>query len=249
MNIKTIFDRLLYYVSVPKCVLCNTRLDFEDKGICKACRCVYEMHKSRNCSRCAKQLHYCSCTNEYMKSHSIKKHLKLFKYLNTEQSQPGNHLIYSLKRDNRDDVIEFLSDELVKVIKYNIDVSNKENYILTGVPRRRPSIAKYGYDHIDVLARAVSKKLDIKYMKLLKSNSKKSQKQTRGIDRLTNANFDYLSKREINLKGKTAFIIDDIITTGASIGASAILVKGLGAKECIAVSCASAYNDQYTKRE
>ena len=229
--------------------MCGERLDFHDKGLCKECRNSYELHKSRNCSRCANPLCKCTCSNEHLRSHSVKRHLKVFKYLSTEQSRPGNNLIYSLKRDNREDVVDFLSDELVRVINDNMDVSVKDKYIITSVPRRKSAIVSFGYDHTEFLARAVAKKLGIKYLKLLKSNSKKAQKELRGLERLSNVNFDYASKKDISLKGKFAFIVDDIATTGASLGASATLLKGLGAKECIAVTVASAYNDEYVKRE
>lgn len=249
MDIKFFLNSVLFYISVPKCVVCNERLDLYDRGLCQSCKSIYEMHKTRNCSRCAKELNRCSCSNEYLKSHSVKKHFKLFRYLHTDQAIPGNKLIYSLKQDNREDVIDFLAEELVECVKNNIEVIDNEKWLITNVPRRKGAIIKFGYDHTEALAKKIAAKLHIKYLKLLKSKSKKAQKEVRGLDRLLNANFDYLFKRDINLKGKTVLIIDDIITTGASMGSCALLIRGLGARECIALTVASAYNDEYVKRE
>ena len=63
---------------------------------------------------------------------------------------------------------------------------------------------------------------------------------------MKNARFDYLNKR-IDLSGKTMVIVDDIVTTGASVSVAATLLKGAGAKRIIAASLAIAYNDDAIK--
>ena len=157
----------------------------------------------------------------------------------------GNNLIYSLKQDNRSDVLDFLSSELATVLKNNIDLADKGKYVLTNVPRRRASILNYGYDHSADLARSVSKKLGVKYVSVLKSKAKSAQKKLKGHERVLNADFDYKSRAGSFEKGTIVILIDDIVTSGASMSACATLLKGLGAKEVIAASIASVYNDWY----
>lgn len=248
MTIKELKDRILFYLSVPKCVLCHDKLSFNDKGLCSKCRQVYDSHKTRNCSRCSKILTKCTCTNEYLASHFVKRHLKMFRYLNNEPSSPGNYLIYSLKRDYRDDVVNILAEELAEVIKGNVVDYNSGNYLITNVPRRRKGILLYGYDHTAVLAERIAEILGIEYISVLKSNLKKPQKEMRGVGRLLNADYDYKKNIDRDLSKKRIFIVDDVVTTGASVGACAGLLKGLGAREIIAVSIATAYNDWYVKR-
>ncbi len=158
---------------------------------------------------------------------------------------PSNYLIYSLKKDNREDVISFLTDELVYALNNSIDFSKGE-YIITNVPRRRRSVVEYGFDHAEVLAKAVSKKLNIEYRQFLRSKSKKAQKSVQGQRRIQNAQFDYKRKREIDIKGKTVIIVDDIVTTGASMSRCASLIRGLGTNKMIGASIAIAYKDSYT---
>ncbi len=240
MTWQSIFKRALFYISVPTCVLCGERLDFEDKGLCKSCRVKYDNHKTRDCSRCGKKLHYCTCASNFLVSHSIKRHIKLFRYMKREEAEAGKHLIYSLKRDNREDVLDFLASELDSVIRASFNISDPTKYYITNVPRRRRAIIQYGFDHTACLAVKLSKRLDIEYKNLLISKSKLAQKETKGIVRLTNVNFDYKAHLDVNLSGKTVFVIDDLVTTGASMCASAMLIKGLGARECVAVSIAVA---------
>ena len=162
-----------------------------------------------------------------------------------DEADPGKHLIYSLKRDNREDVVEFLARELSGSIVQNIDISRRDMYLITNVPRRSSSILKFGFDHTEELAKRISCELGIEYKGLLVSKSKRAQKETSGIERLTNVNFDYKRGLDINLKGRVALIIDDLVTTGASMSAAAMLIRGLGVNECIAVSIAVANNEDY----
>lgn len=245
MKVKEIIKRILYYVSVPKCVLCKEKLDYEDRGLCKTCKSVYEEHKMRNCPHCSMVLSECNCTYEVLESHGIKNLVKLFRYSKTEQSQPSNYLIYSLKQDNRSDVISFLADELSEALRRIIDP--KIEYVITNVPRRRKAKVNFGYDHARVLAREVSKRLGVEYVELLRSMAKKSQKSVYGAERIRNANFDYVSKMDYSLRGKHVILIDDIVTTGASMSNCATLIKGLRPKRIIGACLGVAYREPYIK--
>ncbi len=245
MTLKEFFGKLRFYVSVPKCVCCDEHLDYSEKALCSSCMVKYNEHKQRNCSKCSRVLSRCKCSNQHLEAHGIKTVIKLFRYSNTEQAKPSNALIYSLKKDNREDVLSFLTDELSEAIISNIDLSHGD-YIITNVPRRRNAIVKFGYDHAKDLAISVARKLGISYADILVSHSKKSQKSIMREERIHNADFDYKKNREMSLKGKTVILIDDIVTTGASMSAGAMLLKGLGCKRVVSASLAIAYKDSYT---
>lgn len=244
MKIKELLNRALFYISVPKCVLCKDKLDYGDRGLCKACMSVYIEHKKRNCPRCSNVLEKCSCTYDALEPYGIKKLIKISRYSKADESLPSNYLIYSLKQDNRSDVLSFLSCELSNAIKNSINLDDDE-YIVTNVPRRRKAIVIYGYDHAKELAKSVSLKLGIEYVELLKSKSRKSQKSVHGQERKENAKFDYKKKGNISLKGRTVILIDDIITTGASMTNSATLIKRLKPKKIIGACIGTAYKEPY----
>jgi ComF family protein len=174
----------------------------------------------------------------------VKRLVKVFRYkqpLVETEKIPSNELIYVLKRVKRRDIIDFLSDELVKSIEENIKYSD---FAVTNVPRKRSRAVKYGLDHSKELARAVAKKLDLDYLELLNSKLDVAQKKTHGVDRIKNARFDY-RKNAPDIKGKRMLIVDDIVTTGASMGNCAVLLRGLGAKEVVGVSVSVAFKDKY----
>ena len=240
MNIKNIMDRVLFALSVPKCVCCKTRLDYSENALCLKCSAEFEQFKTRNCSRCARKLNMCSCSNDFLEAHYIKRTIKCFRYLNRNDATPGNALIYSLKRDNRSDVLKRCADELESAIRNSI--SDPGGYIFTNVPRRKSAIIEHGIDHSELLARELAKRFDAEYISLLKSNAKKPQKSLETLDRLKNADF-YISKN-IDLTGRAVLLVDDIITSGASMSKAASLIRSLGSREINAVSLAIAYKDQ-----
>ena len=95
------------------------------------------------------------------------------------------------------------------------------------------------------MARAVSSRLGVEYVSILKSKSKKAQKSVYGTERMTNAIFDYKCKESLSLKGKTVILVDDIVTTGSSMSNSATLIKALRPKKIVGACLGTAYKEPY----
>lgn len=241
MNIKALSDRVLFTLSVPKCVGCREPLDFGQKAFCPKCSAEFEEIKTRNCSRCAKKLNFCTCSSEHLEAHFIRQVIKCFRYFARDEVNAANALIFSLKKENRRDVLELCTKELATAIRNS--VPNPEQYVITNIPRRKSEIVDKGFDQAGILAVSLAKELGAEYVSILTSLSKKPQKSLEGVDRLKNANFAI--KSEVDLSGKSVIIVDDVITTGASMGNAAALIRSLGAKKIIAASLGIAYKDKF----
>ena len=241
MTFKEFKNNLFFYLSAPRCVGCKERLSKNDLALCPDCLREYKEIKLRNCSICSKTLDFCSCTNKYLDSHYVHKLVKVFRYVQRD-GLPSNNLIYSLKRDNRSDVLEFLTDELSQAV-FN-SVKDPENCVFINVPRRRSEAKRYGLDHAELLAKSLSKRFSAEYYQPLISKSKHAQKKTSGEERIKNAQFA-LKRKANDLKGKTVIIVDDIVTTGASMGACATLLRALRPKKIIGATVSIAFKDAY----
>ena len=241
MNIKELSDRVLFALSVPKCICCREPLDYGQKAFCPKCYAEFEEIKTRNCSRCAKKLNECSCSNNYLEGHFIKRVVKSFRYLVRDEINAANALIFSIKKDNRADVLEVCAEELATSIRNS--VAKPEEYVITNIPRRKAEIVSRGFDQAAIMAKAVASILGAEYMPILKSKSKKPQKSLERADRIKNA--DFVIYNEADLTGKSVIIVDDVITTGASMGTAASLIRSMGAKNIVAASLAIAYKDKY----
>ena len=239
MSIKLIFDRFLHLISVPTCVCCKERLDFNETALCPKCSAEFEEIKTRNCSKCAKILSECSCSTRDLEAHFIKNITKSFRYNPREENLSANSLIYSLKRDNRSDVLKKCTEEMCAAILNTHNIT--EDFVITNVPRRRRAIVRYGIDHSELLAKSVAKRLGVKYIRTLKSRAKSEQKFLTREERLKNTDFTLLTKE--SLEGKKIIIVDDIITTGASVGSAAVMIRALRPKSIYAAALAIAYKD------
>lgn len=241
---KTTFRKnLLFCLSVPKCVGCGEKLDREDRGLCQNCLKIYLENKTRECSLCAEALCLCSCSMPHLDSCGVKKLIKVYRYLFPEEVPPQNMLLYSFKRENREDVLSFLADELSASIRASLgDVTE---YVFTNVPRRRKAIVHSGIDHAALLAKRLATLLGATYQPILLSNAKKPQKGMHGDERIENAR--YSLRRDLpDLRGKRVIIVDDIVTTGASMGECARLIRTLRPKETVGACIAIAYRDKKT---
>ena len=241
-KLKALDRWILFYLGVPRCVGCEEPLDTPFMPLCPTCLAKYDSVKTANCSQCAKPLHKCSCVGEYLESHFIKKHFKVFRYENRDENLVANEVIYSLKQDNRADVCDFLASEIAKTIEDF--VGERHDILFTNVPRRIKAVLDYGMDHAAELAIRLARYFGCEYRSLLVSKTKKAQKTTHGAEREHNVVFDYKCKRPPDLTGRTVIIVDDVVTTGASVSTAGALLRALGAKTIIAASVAATYKDK-----
>lgn len=248
MLFSDLFEKLLFFVSVPKCVRCQELLEYGETVFCKSCLMDYNNQKLRSCSRCSHKIGLCTCSNAYLESHFVRQLIKVYRYNSKDTQLAGNRVIYALKTDYRRDVFAFLAREIAGTILESLDIRGHESdYIITNVPRRSASIQKYGYDHCWEIVKRVGKILGIKPMKLLTSRAKKAQKETHGQDRMKNPDLRYARFNESLVKGKRLLLFDDVVTTGASMGISAAMLRGIGIKNITGVALSIAFKDSYAR--
>ena len=239
MNIKELMDRALFALSVPKCVCCGERLDYGQRAFCHNCALDLDEFSTRNCSRCAKILNECDCSNSFLETHFVRRVIKCYRYQSDNKNTPSARLIYSLKRDNRRDVLDIATDLMMVALGNSLD--DISDYIITNIPRRKSAIVEYGIDHSALLAENIARKSGAEYISFFKSNAKHEQKSLDSLERRRNANFSLI--KDMDLKGRKVIIVDDIITSGASMSNAATLIRSMGAKDIVAACLAIAYTE------
>jgi len=239
MTVSELWKKAVFYLTVPKCVCCRKALSFNDNALCASCRIVYENSKKRDCGTCFKPIVQCHCAPSYLNTHFVHELYKVTRYIKRQVENPSNALVYSLKEDYRGDTVSFMASELSDSLSC---FQNQKDIIVTNVPRRKRGIQKYGYDHAALLAKETAKQLHLPYLATMKSKAKTAQKNLRGIERKINADFSL--KSNINLDGKRVILIDDIVTTGSSMGSAAMCLKGAKASKVIGACFAIAYLDK-----
>ena len=233
-----IFLRRLVFV--PTCVICKERLSpFPDSHIKthgKVCFCNHCYKKWREatgelCSRCAMPAYKCTCVPKSLES-KYSSFPSLFFY-DAENDNSQNKIIYSLKRVKNRELTEYLAFELYPHIIDEIDKMgiSLDSLVFTWIPRRNSSITKYGFDQGKELAFALSRlfgktaiplflRLGGREQKKLDIEQRKENLENSVILNLNLIGFPLSENRNdlhVILENKNVVIIDDVITTGASM--------------------------------
>ena len=107
--------------------------------------------------------------------------------------------------------------------------------IISYIPMRRRDKLRRGYNQTAVIARELSGLMEKPCKPLLKKTRDTSQQKTLGAkDRRINVKDAFAFKSNLNIKGKTVLIIDDVCTTGSTLCEAASKLKGAGAVRVIA---------------
>ena len=112
--------------------------------------------------------------------------------------------------------------------------------VVTWIPRRHEAVRRYGFDHMDRTAKLLAKKLGISSARLLVRRRDAMEQKQLGIrDRRENAHKTIIISPHAKIDGKTVLLIDDIVTTGASLEAGAKELLRAGASQVIAMTLAA----------
>ena len=239
---KELFKRIFV---VHKCVGCRKILDYEsfNEAFCKTCREHYLGARMEICPQCSIEAERCRCMPPLLKKDKALSLRKLFFYSKSKSAEPQNRLIYYLKRNKSKRVSYALAGELLPLINEELARHQiNEMPLLIGLPRSRGALFEYGFDQADMLCRSLAERCGIEYFAALKrrrgSNAQKSL--TAGERRKNIKNLVYVDKnmRE-NLKGRAVILLDDVVTTGASMSACIDALRECGVKNIICIAIAS----------
>lgn len=117
--------------------------------------------------------------------------------------------------------------------------------VITYVPTNNKNIAKRGYDQTYEIVSQISRLSKILLVDCLKKDDKirdnAAEKKSR-IDRLKEKKY-CIKENSFLLTGKNVLLIDDVLTTGATINECCSLIKGIGAKKVTVAVLATGRKD------
>lgn len=208
---------------------------------CKECAKEWERELTLQCPRCFAAYPECRCQPSVLKRAGSKALVKLAPYGEDGRARVVRTLVLDMKKRPRHRVSEFLAGELEIGLRAVLEKQECAitGAVLTHIPRDAATRRRTGTDQSEALARALSARMGIPYIALLR-RVKRTKKQKR------------LSAKEraINLAGafavcevpadKLVILVDDVVTTGASASVAASLLRAAGAKHlitlCVAVT-------------
>lgn len=211
---KIILDRILDLLYPPRCAFCRRFLTEEEKGVCRFCRKKYGNLKAER-----ELEHIRSCTAAFRYEGAVRDSLLRYKFRGVTAYGP----VYA--------------DFLAKCI----DESGFSCDIITWVPLSRRRLRKRGYDQARILAEETAKRLNLPCKLLLEKRvDTRAQSGIRDAEkRRQNAKGVYACCAPEACRGKRVLLIDDIVTTGATLSECALTLKKAGCAEVFAAAAAS----------
>ena len=111
---------------------------------------------------------------------------------------------------------------------------------ITWVPLSCRRLRKRGYDQAELLAKGIGKRLGLPPVRLLKKRRDTPPQSKTGSAEKRRANIAgaYTCLRPEQVAGKRVLLVDDIVTTGATLSEAAGVLKKAGAVEVLAATVA-----------
>ncbi len=238
----------------PRCAACKARLSPLSKGeelpaFCPACAKEWQMAIHAQCSQCYQAYFACTCRRKPMERAGALGLVKLAAY-NGAHARVVRATVLYLKNHPVARVFDALAAELEQGLlaamkKYGID---KDGAVLCHLPRSPKSARRAGMDQSKELAMALSRRIGIPCEAILfKNRNTRAQKTLSATERRKNLTGSF--EVHGDCKGRCVVLVDDVVTTGASMSVATELLRRNGAKQVLCVSIATTEKSRVSHHE
>lgn len=132
-----------------------------------------------------------------------------------------------------------MAREVRKTIESGV---NADWDVITWVPLSKKSLRRRGYDQAYLLAEEMGRELGVKPVPALRKvlETKVQSTLKTSAERRANVLGAYQVSHPENIAGKRVLLVDDVVTSGASLAQCALMLRAAGAQEVVAVTLARA---------
>lgn len=222
----------LLFVDNASCIVCDDEISGENQyGLCDKCFKKLEFIGDKCCIRCGKpsdnEAKYCLlCQNE----------TRYFDMARSAVKYKGDiqRLILEYKFHNK----RYLGKYLAKFIEHVVEEYNIKYDIVVPIPLSKAREKERKYNQVTEMLRHT--KLSPVVDALTKTRDNERQSLMAGKERRDNVYGVYAVTDKAVVKGKCILLVDDIITTGATVNEASRVLMVAGAKSVTAISVAHA---------
>jgi len=222
---------LLVHIVLPKrCDLCGDTVTYS-ADICDVCNeSLPFIDLDKRCKKCGCEKTSCCC---YRRFHHYKESASAFYYDGCVKTG-----IIRLKINGYPDGAETFAKYMFETVKnvYGDILFDMISY----VPLSKGTLKRRGFNQSRLLADKLSNALDIPDLPLLeKLYDVNPQRRMTAQQRKANIFGVFDVCREYDINGKTILLVDDVITTGATVGECAVMLKIYGAAAVYVITAAA----------
>lgn len=188
------------------CIVCNQSLTSAEKHLCLGCELnIPKWELSANKADLKKKFAYQPQV------------IEVFAFMNYLKGGMAQKLIHALKYLGKKDLGVWLGEEFGKSVKTRVHDSVD---LIIPVPLHSSRLKQRGYNQSDLIAKGLSKSLEIDFSDSVVERTKKTNTQTKKAktDRWSSMDSVFAVCKPRAIENQRIMIIDDVVTTGATTG-------------------------------
>ena len=143
-------------------------------------------------------------------------------------------IVFALKRYEITSLTDFAAEEFYRLVYEVLDARIYKSTVVVRMPRNRKNLVRDGADNMKAVGAKLAKKLGIEFVDCIKQRlGVKEQKRLSKSERAVNIEKGiYLTGKAKNkIKNRRVILLDDVVTTGASVKTAAKLLYSIGARQ------------------
>ncbi len=219
--LQTLWRGILDFVYPRHCPICQLRLSSYEMSLCANCAINLAPYK--------KETYH---ANERLYASPLFRELyALFRY---EKGSYVQKLIHQFKYHSHTDLIAFFLSK-AKHKAFLKEWKRRDYDLVVAVPLSSKKYKKRGYNQAFLMAEAIAKELNIKASEQIIKHKETKESQTRlsKNDRILNTEHSFYinPKQGKEQVPKRVLLVDDVLTTGATLLAVSFLLEELGVEE------------------
>lgn len=223
--ITSLFDFFLPRI----CASCNTKLLLNERTICNNCLDNLELAKEQRLNN--------EFERKFKNENIISDFTSLYVFKTDSEIQ---NIIHSFKYNQQYQIGNFLGDQIVNHLSKTIKSWDAD--LIIPIPLHNLRKAERGFNQSETIAKSIGRNLAIAVNTGIIKRKRFTKTQTKLTleERKKNISEAFSMKRKNIVKNKNIILVDDVITTGATISECGELLLDNGAKKIHALSAAIA---------
>lgn len=216
----SVFELAIGWLVPPQCISCAA----EGSALCTDCRKTQILPHGQRCYRCntvSQQSKTCSLC---YRSGSPR-----FAWITTNYEGAAQELVKLYKFGQQRVVAKTLADMMSATVLSQVHPRALADHLVVPVPTATSRVRQRGFDHAATLARNVAFSLGSEYSRALGRLGQTRQVGSKRADRITQTVGNYYARRPNLIAGRNILLVDDVITTGATLQAATSTLKAVGA--------------------
>jgi ComF family protein len=218
-----ILDKVIGWLAPPVCVGCGV----EGLNICTICSAAGIIPFGERCFNCS-ALSPKGRTCESCRNNGFPRRV----WVSTDYGSIAKDLVQTYKFGHQRTAAESIAGLMAETfLTFNSDEEVlKTSYLVVPVPTASRRVRQRGFDHSALLAEAIAKNLNLKSSRPMVRLGQNRQVGKTRAERFRQADGKYIVTKPEAVAARNILLVDDVVTTGATLASAAKALRAAGAK-------------------